>query len=142
MADYTADKAASGVQPRGIHAGGNTVRARFAPTATASAGDVLQCVKVPHGAIIDDVTFVSGPSLAAAITIAIGDGGSTGRYLGSTSASTTVGVIRASVGLGHQYSISADAYPQSDTIDVLLGTGQIVPATHAFDLIVSYHIDD
>ena len=134
-----ADKAATGISARGIHVGANVVRARYAPTATVSAGEVIECVKVPHKAIIDDVVFVSGPSLAAAVTIAIGD---TARYLASTSASTTVGVIRATVGLGYQYSLSDDVYPQSDTVDVLLGTGQIVPATHAFDLIVTYHNDE
>jgi len=145
MSNATADKAASGVQPRRDHAGRNVVRAIYKATASHSATDVIQGVKVPNRAVIDEVTLVPidatnvGGSTPAALTITIGDGVDPSRYF-SGSYSATV-VVRATGGLGYQYSISDDAAVMYDTIDVTITAGALT-ASQGFVMIVAYHNEE
>lgn len=148
MPDGTADKAKAGVQPRAIHAGMNVVRAKFTAEASSSATDVIQCVKVPNGAIIDEVIF-SGVSAGdtgsspAILNITIGDGDDPNRYASASFTLATDNPLRANLGLGHKYEFSDDAAVQFDTIDVTIGTSaNPISASQAFYLTVMYHVDD
>ena len=147
MANATADKATSGAQPRSVHVGQNVVRAKYVAGAgiSHSATDVIQCVKVPRGAIIDEITLapLSGEgSTPAAVTVQVGDGNDPNRYL-SASFSAAV-ILRATSGLGYKYDVSAISDAAAvlyDTIDVTLDAGAI-SASQGFYLIAKYHVDD
>ena len=142
MANATATKAASGVQPKRLHAGTQTIRARYIAEASHSATDVIQLVKVPDGAIIDDVvvTPIIGTASAPATTcvFTIGDGDDPNRYL---SASYDGVVLRATLGLGYKYDLSDDAADLFDTIDLTITAGTIT-ASQGLDVLVTYHVDD
>lgn len=144
MANANADKAGSGVSPRGIHAGANVVRAKYVAAAgvSHSATDVISMVKIPNDAIIDAVVLaplVGEGSTPAAITVQVGDGGDPNRYI-SDSFSAAV-ILRATTGLGYKYEFSDDAGDMYDTIDVTLDAGAI-SASQGFYLIVTYHNDE
>lgn len=142
MANGTSDKCAAGVQPKTLHAGACVVRARYTASASHSPTDVIQMVKVPHGAIIDEVQIHAPSGVAsapAALTISVGDGGDPNRYF-SGSYSTTA-VIRATSGLGYEYSLSDDAVVQYDTIDITIDAGALT-ASQAVEMIVTYHLDE
>lgn len=147
MANATADKAGSGAQPRTLHEGQNVVRAKYVADAgiSHSATDVIQCVKVPRGAIIDEVVLlplVGEGSTPAAVTVQVGDGVDPNRYI-SASFSATV-ILRATTGLGYKYDeshISDAAGDMWDTIDLTLDAGAI-SASQGFYLTVKYHLDD
>ncbi len=142
MADNTASYAQSGVQPKTVHAGANVVRARYTADQSHSATDVIQMVKIPRDAIIDDVVLcpaVGVGSQPAALTVQVGDGGDPNRYLSASFSSTAL--LRATSGLGYKYDISDDAAVAYDTIDVTVDAGALT-VSHAFDLIVTYHMDE
>lgn len=146
MATKYADKAKTGAQARQVHAGAITVKAKYVFSDDAedlSAGDVIQMVKVPHGAIIDDMTVFMGTVGDHKAVVTIGDGGSATRFFGSASLSLTVGTaITMSDGFGYQYNLSDDAVPQWDTIDITIGTVTSSTATGTIVMILSYHCDE
>lgn len=142
MSNGTSDKAGAGVQPKALHSGANVVRARYTASASHSPTDVIQMVKVPHGAIIDEVQVHAPSGVAsapAALTVSIGDGNDPNRYF-SGSYSTTA-IIRATSGLGYEYSMSDDATVQFDTIDITIDAGALT-AGQAVEMIVTYHLDE
>lgn len=146
MATKLADKAKAGAQPRQVHAGGVTVKAKYVLSDDAealSAGDVIQMVKVPHGAVIDDMTVFMGSVGDHKVVVTIGDGGSATRFFGSASLSLTIGAaITMSDGFGYQYDISDDAANQYDTIDITIGTVTSSTVTGTITMILQYHCDE
>lgn len=142
MPNATADKATTGAQPRGIHAGANVVRAKYIGAAgvSHSATDVIQMLKIPQGAIIDDVVLLPlvGEGSTPALTVTVGDGDDPNRYITGTLSTVAV---RAVSGLGYKYEFSDDAANLYDTIDVTLTAGA-VSASQGFYLTVTYHVDD
>ncbi len=144
MADATADKAASGVQPRAIHAGSNVIRAKYLANHSHSATDVIQMLKVPNGAIIDSVVLsgaVAENSAPAIVNLTIGDGGDPNRYASASFTMATDNPLYANLGLGYKYEFSDDAAVQYDTIDLTIVSG-VISAGQAVYLTVGYHIDD
>jgi len=140
MANAKADKAADGVQPREIEAGANVVRASYIAAESHSATDVIQCIKVPSGAIIDNVIVappISG-STPAAVILTIGDGDDPNRFGSFTFSSVAA---RGTGNLGYQYSLSDAADPFYDTIDATV-TGGVLTVSQGFAMIVTYHCDD
>ncbi len=140
MATYEADKAKSGVQPREIETGANVVRASYISEVTHAAADIIQCVKVPSGAIIDSVVYaapISG-SAPAQMMCQIGDGDDPNRFGSSTLSSVA---FTGNLALGYQYSLSDAADPFYDTIDVTIDAGALT-VSQGFVLIVTYHCDD
>jgi len=132
-----------------VHAGAVQSLAKFnlAETLSAggvSAGDVIQMVKIPHGAIIEDLKCImTGTGNDTKTVIRIGDGGSAARYFGSASASFTVGhTVVLSDNWGYQYNLSDDAADQYDTIDITIGTIVSATATGTITMIFSYHCDE
>ena len=142
MANATADKATSGAQPRAVHAGAMCVRGRYIAAASHSATDVIQMVKVPDKAIIDEIV-VAAPHLVgsapAVLVIQVGDGADPNRYL-SVSWSATL-ISRAISGLGYKYEISDDAAVHYDTIDITIDAG-VLSVSQGIDMIVTYHVDE
>jgi hypothetical protein len=140
MATYTSGNAQSTVPVRVIETGTVAVRGVYnANGATVSAGDVLQMVKIPHGArIVDGWVKAAIPVDGAAI--AVGDGSSANRYVLSVSASTGPVLARfnAAAGFGVQYSFSDDAAIQFDTIDVTIVSAASATTTCSIELVVIY----
>ncbi len=140
MATYKGTKATDGAQPTYLHAGSITVKSTFTWTATAAASDVVEMVKVPRGAIIDEiVVYDTGGDHAN-----IGDGDSVARFFASSSALTTRHVLTntegVQAGIGYEYDISDAAPVAYDTIDLVLAVaGSTVGDVTT--MIVSYHCD-
>lgn len=142
MANAKADKAADGVQPREIEAGANVVRASYIAAESHSATDVIQCIKIPSGAIIDEVALaapISG-SAPAIVVLSLGDGDDPNRF-GTFTVSTAQVVARAQYGIGYQYSLSDAADPFYDTIDATVDSN-VLTVSQGFALTVTYHCDD
>lgn len=110
MSTFQSDKGASGVQPRGVHAGTNTVRAEFmwgvtdSSSSTAAAADVLNMVKLPHQATVtsvvvygnrDDGSYKFGTSASASLFGAL--------------VSVSAGITTCSIGVPTKISLSDDA---------------------------------
>lgn len=141
MATLTADKVASTVQPRTVHGATVTqVTSTFALSAALAAADVIELVKVPKGAVILDVVLgVDDLDSGAtpAITLTVGDGDDTDRYIESSTVGQAGGVARLDneVGVGH-------AYTAEDTIDVTVGTAPATGATTGdVRLVVTYALE-
>lgn len=100
--------------------------------AAQSAGDVIQMVPVPKGCQIVDV-WTNWQLGGGALTVNVGDGGSTGRYNASLS-SNVANVQRSNNGLGYSYSVD-------DTIDIVVGTATSASAAGSVRLTVLYSMD-
>ena len=140
MATYTGTAAEDGAQPKYLHTGAIVVKSTYTWTATASVGDVVQMVKVPRSAIIDEIVVYSDGGDHANI----GDGDSVARYFASASALTTRHVLTnvegVQAGIGYQYDISDDAAVAYDTIDAVIVVANSSP-TDVTTMIVTYHCD-
>lgn len=104
-----------------------TVYAELALTVAPVINDVYQMIKVPNGARIIDWTLGSDDidsNGAPAVTLSLGDGNSTARYVSaSTIGQTGAAPVNASVKAGFGFVYAAD-----DTIDILVAAA---PATFA-----------
>jgi hypothetical protein len=133
--------AKSKFQPVGPSAGGNLicVTKHYSLTANASANDVFQMIKIPNGARVVD-GYIALDSVGA-FTYTVGDGGDPDRFIAasSVSGSATDASFSKEV-LPYQYSLSANASPQYDTVDVKL-TAVTATVALSFDLTVFYLVD-
>lgn len=138
---HAVGRAATAFQPLAHSGGGNLAcqTVHYSLTADASAGDTFQMIKIPNGATIVDLMFEGNSS--DAFTYTVGDGVDPDRFIASASISAAAsrGVVVAAA-LPYRYSLSANADPQHDTIDVVLTA---VTATVALDfqLTVFYLMD-
>ena len=142
MATVTSTQVAANAGPRVVHAGSIPAFGIYnANGATISAGDVIQMVQVPNGAVIDEV-IVGGLIPITALTFTVGDGGSSARFISTSTLSATAVIVRmnAGAGLGYQYSLSSDATTRYDTIDITIGTASSVTVTCSIALTVFYHM--
>lgn len=138
MATFTASAcqtSASGFflsPPKYIQNGVIARSAVFTKTLAESAGDVIQMVPVPKGAVVVELNATFGLG-GGATTINIGDGNSTGRFAASLSTNVAL-VQRATAGLGYSYSAE-------DTIDIVIGTATSASAVGTYRLTVMYAMD-
>lgn len=140
MATKTSDKAASGVQPRAIHAGANSVYAVYSANGVSlSAGDVIQMVKVPDGGRVTGVKF---KPLIGTVHLSVGDGGDTDRFAVSAIHNATGTWIDCTLGLGHQYDTSDAAAVHFDTVDVSVILVSAVSISGVIEMIVDYTMDN
>lgn len=135
MATYQGTGATNGAQPRAVHAGVNSHVSTYTFTATSSAGDVVQMVKIPDGARILDVKVKADNGNAL---ISVGDGGDSGRFISTATVSASMASLNVPGGLGYQYDVSDGAIPQSDTIDITVANSGAASAT--FTLVVTYEV--
>ena len=131
MATLTAT-AAQSTAPAYMNVNGDITRVvTFSQTASLSAGDVIQMVKVPMGAIVSKVHLAWSVS-AGATTVIIGDGNNLSAYYAATVVSgPMVTVIPAFIGIGRSYSAE-------DTIDVGVTVVSATPAGAQLKLTVTY----
>lgn len=140
MATFTASScqtSASGFflnPPRYIENGVVARSAVYTFTAAQSAGDVIQMVPIPRGAMFIDA--IVAPNIGGAnFTFGIGDGGSAGRFGNSLSTSGATALVRANAGNGYSYSVD-------DTIDITIQTATSASAAGTVRLTVTYSFDN
>lgn len=103
----------------------------YAFTASASAGDVVQMVKVPAGAIVSRVVVANSAS-AGVLTVNIGDGNDTSAYAASAVLSGSAVVTTMNYrGIGRSYSAE-------DTIDIVVAAVSTPAAETKLTLVVDY----
>lgn len=108
--------------------------AQYTFAAAQSAGDVVQMVPVPRGALMLGVFATYAGLGGASLTTVVGDGNSTTRYNGSISTNVQ-SVVYATQGLGYSYSVD-------DTIDILVGTVTSASIGTSVRLTVLYSFDN
>lgn len=112
MATFTTTKTAASIQPRaGIDV--TSVTGEFSIPTGFATNDVVQMVKVPKGALVQEVILSSSAGVGATANLAVGDSGNTARYIAST-AFTAAALARLGVHAGHGFVFTADG-----TVDVL-----------------------
>jgi hypothetical protein len=90
------------------------------------ANDILEMVKVPAGATIQEIVLSTTGSLGATSTVEIGDGGDTDRFFAAANfGNGAAGLVRLGAAAGHGFKYTAE-----DTIDVRIATNA-TPATGA-----------
>ena len=132
MATLVAAKAASGIQPKGLRVGVNTVVSTYSVGAALSVGDVIQMVKVPAGAT---VTYVAVSSGSGQGVVNVGDGVSTSRYMSSYLNSANAPLTPISTAYA-PYTYSTD-----DTIDITVSLVSTGAATGGFNMVVIFSLD-
>ena len=125
MATYQSDKTVSTVQARGgIDI--TSVTGTFTVSANLAANDVVEMVKIPKDATVQEVIVSSSASVAATSTGEVGDGADTDRFVTSGSiGGGAASLSRLNAATGHGYKYSAE-----DTIDIKF-TVQTTPTTGA-----------
>lgn len=134
MATFTASAAQSNSPAIFRENGSITRTVRYSQLASLSAGDVVQMVKVPAGAIISFVGITCSHS-AGVTTVNLGDGNDTSAYANDVvlsgagvQALTSEMPIR---GVGRSYSAE-------DTIDMVVTAVSATPASAEYKLVVTY----
>ena len=132
MATTTAS-AAQSTAPAYNNVNGTITRiVTYTIVASASAGDVIQMVKVPMGAIVSSVRFaMNGHS--GVLTVNVGDGNDVSAYAASVVLSGSA-VALASIpsrGIGRSYSAE-------DTIDIQIAAISAPVAAGTMKLVVDY----
>lgn len=125
MATFTSDKTVSTVQARGgIDI--TSVTGTYTVSANLAANDIIQMVKVPKGATVQELIVSASASVAATSTGEVGDGGDTDRFVSSGSiGGGAASLSRLNAATGHGYT-----YTDEDTIDIKF-TVQTTPTTGA-----------
>jgi hypothetical protein len=140
MATLTATAAASNVPAKYLHNGDIVRVVDYAFAASASAGDVIQMLRVPKGAIVTNVqaAMIDSPTVhGGVVTVNIGDGNDASAYgagvvlSGSAVALTSI----PSRGMGRSYSAE-------DTIDVTVAAVSAPGASGGVRLVVHYTLDN
>ena len=125
MATYQSDKTVSTVIARsGLDI--TSVTGTYTVSANLAANDVIEMVKIPARATVQEVIVSASASVAATSTGEVGDGSDTDRYVASGSiggGAATLGRLNAATGHGYTYT-------SDDTIDIKF-TVQTTPTTGA-----------
>lgn len=122
MATLTATAAQATVSAKYLINGAITRTVSFNPGGTAlSAGDVIQMVKVPAGAIINDLALAISSSVQSYTITGCGDGNSATRYFASQSL-VLVQCVRLGGGTTAKVDGFGYSYSAEDTIDITMGT--------------------
>lgn len=143
MATLVASMAASGIQPRQVHAGVNSVCSTYSLTATLSAGDIIQMCKLPDGARIVGVTLGTNVNPGAACNFNVGVRADHDQFIASATVSANVMFrINAAAGLGAVLDVSDAAATKYSMVEITVsdatGTGT---KSGAISLIVQYQLD-
>lgn len=135
MAIFTASAAQANV-PAFANVNGDITRVvHYTQSASLSAGDVIQMVKVPAGAIVSKVGVTWSVS-AGATTVIIGDGNNLSAYYAASVISGPIATfLPAFIGVGRSYSAE-------DTIDISITVVSATPANAQLKLSVTYSMQN
>jgi len=148
MATLTATPADTGSQPRAIHAGANVARGVYSLSADIANGDVLQMVKVPNGAVIDDVVIARTSETGLVVGWVCGDGDDTDRFIRSAITSLTADAggalsrLDSPVGLGYRYNFSDAVVQPEDTVDIVISSVSGGGSLGHITCEVTFHLDE
>lgn len=130
MATLTVPTARAGTPARTAGLSGQpvTVYGEYSLAAALALNDVIQMVRVPAGARVTDLSLAAtdlDTGGSPAITLSVGDGGATARYISASTIGQAGGIANGiSVATGFGYLYTAE-----DTIDVLVAAGPAIGAT-------------
>lgn len=144
MATLVASMAASGVQPRAVHAGVNSVYAIYSLSASISGGDIIQMCKLPDGARVVSVTLTSPVNISGTSGILnVGTRDDTDRFIASATLSANlVFRINNAAGLGWLNDISDAAAVRNTMVEITVGGASATTTTSgSIALIVEYQMD-
>lgn len=150
MATVSSTKVASTVPAREPHSGVVAVKATYTHPATgdgSAAGDIIQMVKVPKGAMILDLAL-SAEDLdtngSPTITLDVGDGGDVDRFIDGATIGQTGGIVRLGQGVAAAAVDGAHGYvyTEDDTIDVKVVDAAATKAAGTITLTVLYTLED
>ena len=136
MATFTASAAQANQPAIFQHTGTIDRVVQYQFTVSASAGDVIQMVRVPAGAIIASIALAVSYS-AGVTTVNIGDGNDVSAYGASVVLSGSVVALTATPyrGLGRSYSVE-------DTIDIQIASISTPPGDSKITMKISYIIQN
>lgn len=144
MATLVASQAQSGIQPRAVHAGVNSVYSVYSLSATLSAGDIIQMCKLPDGARIVEVALTTTVNpLAAAVPYNVGTSGDVDKYIiNATLSASLVFRLNATAGFGAVEDVSDDASTKYTVVQIEVG-GSTTTGTKSgsISLLVQYQLD-
>lgn len=133
---FTATAAAASAPVRVDPDGGENVVVSTYTLTEGTINDVIQMVKVPKGAVITAITLACpdiDTNVSPTVTLSVGDGGSTARFISASTIGQAGGVASLSVPGGLGYTYTAD-----DTIDVLIAAATATFAAGDITLVVKY----
>lgn len=142
-ATLIASRAASGITPKAIHAGEQSVYSIYSLTATLSAGDIIQMCRIPDGCRVTGVELISDVNLfAMAGVVNVGTRGTPTLFLASVTPSANLRfTINNASGFGYLLDLSDDAEPKSSMVELKVTTSGTGTKSGAISLIVKYIMD-
>ena len=137
MATKTSPKVAAGTPAKLLPTGLVAVSAVYSVNTSLSAGDVIQMVNVPKGAMVV-YAALGGIGTNQEALVALGDGGDNDRYINHATlgAATTAPLLMNGPSLSTPYVYSVD-----DTIDIAVSTVSLDTIGGAFHLTVFFTKD-
>jgi hypothetical protein len=133
MATFTSNKVSSSIQTRG-DIDITSVTAEYTVTAALATSDVIQMVKIPVNAVIQEVIISTSAGVGATANLSVGDTGSTARYIASTAFTATT-LARLGVHAGHGYKYTADGTLDIAAVSIATPTaGTVIRVTVIYTL--------
>lgn len=142
---FTASKAASTHATKDFKTGTNCIESTYQVTAGSALviNDVIQMVKVPKGARVTEIILSTtdlDSNVTPLVSLEVGDGDDTNRYIAADTIGRTGGTTR--MGSGITTLTQAYTYTADDTIDVLVTAAPATGATtFTIQLIVFFSTD-
>lgn len=143
MATLIASMAASGIQPRAVHAGVNSVHAEYSLSATLSAGDIIQMFKLPDNARVLETRLTSNVNpFAMAGVFNVGTRADTDKFIASATLSANL-VFRLNNSDGHGFlnDVSDAAVNRYTMIEVSVGVAGTGSTSGTIKLDMLYSVD-
>jgi hypothetical protein len=137
MATLTSSKVDAGDPAKILPTGLCAVSAVYSVNASLSAGDVIQMVKVPKGAMVVFAQLAGIGTNQEAI-IALGDGGDNDRYMDHATMSASTAAPRI---LNYTSCATPYVYSVDDTIDIAVSTVSLDTIGGGFHLTVFFTKD-
>jgi hypothetical protein len=146
MATLVAAQAKSGITPRAIHAGVNSVYAVYSLTATLADADVVQMCKLPDGARITGFTFQTTPALGTAAELNLGTRSNHDLLVASATcaAAQVIGPdsgFAAVGGIGTQLDVSDAATTKYTMVEVTVSGAAGATNTGSIAVTIDYQLD-
>ncbi len=139
---------ASGVVPRGIHAGLLSAFGVYTLTATLTTADIIRMVKVPNGAIIHDIAVGIVGDLHVNAKMNVGLTADHDQFIKSASCNTTRifrmdNTYGVGGGLGYKVSLSDSATTRFAEIRIKISDADSTTGTNAgtIRMLVNYSMD-
>ena len=134
MATLLSPGAAAGIQPKQVPVGTTIQTETYTLTASSSAGDVIQMVKVAKGCT---PLYVAVSCTGVGVgTARVGDGVNTGRYIEPVAYS--VGMLQTLINVATWVPYT---YTTDDTIDILVSAVSTASSVGSFTLVVVSTMD-